>query len=115
MQREIARVEAEGSTCGIWQHGVVTRLPTSDLGGGCPAMGTLNESKPSASSSERVEEISPAASPQQLEKCNSACPTCKWSGNFPNSLDALLGSGGQQIQKLGEKQQEQTQGKRGWF
>lgn len=112
MQREMARIEAEGPTCSIWQHGVVTRLPASDLGGGCLSMGTLNESKPSASSSERVEEISPAASAQQLEKCSSTCPTCKLSGYFPNSLNALLGSGGQQIQKLGEKQQEQTQGKR---
>lgn len=94
MQREIAHIEAEGPTGSIWQHGVVTRLPTSDLGGGCFSMETLNESEPSASSSERVEEISPAASAQQLEKCSSACPTCKLSGYFPNSLSALLGSGG---------------------
>lgn len=94
MQREIAHIEAEGPTCSIWQHGVVTRLPTSDLGGGCFSMETLNESEPSASSSERVEEISPAASAQQLEKCSSACPTCKLSGYFPNSLSALLGSEG---------------------
>jgi len=87
MRGEIAQISEKGSICSIWQLSVKTQLMPPLLWWGVSCYVDLEQAEPS---SERGGEL-PAASPRQLEKRSSVCPTSKLSGHFPSSLKAIFG------------------------